>query len=261
MAAFEHLPPDVYALILAFFSTYPRLGCGISNNSAHALSLCKSIASLAPERWLPGVWATMDRDVLRVFVMVHFCRPPDYPRWPDRILPTLRDALGGLDFVHSAGTPLLHAVRFRNRRTVDLLITTGVNVDRAYWVNRTPLWHCGEHGDEPALLGIAEALIAAGADLNVQDDVGKDTPLNMAVYHRQYKMALLLIAAGADVFACDRGGRGPYYYAMERGGTDDGSFDVVEALEAKGETAARSIQARRDARAANHAANGPGGDY
>ena len=47
---------------------------------------------------------------------------------------------------------------------------------------------------------VMEALLAAGAEVNVGDEEGF-TPLHMAAFHRQADYALLLLEAGADVEA------------------------------------------------------------
>ena len=64
-------------------------------------------------------------------------------------------------------------------------------------------------------------LVAAGANVDIADHVGGDTPLNIAVFHRNERVAHVLIAAGADVNVRDHVGRAPLWYAMDKECSDD----------------------------------------
>jgi ankyrin repeat protein len=105
----------------------------------------------------------------------------------------------------------------------------------------TPLLFAARDG----LLGAAEVLIAAKADLNAADPNGM-TPLMMAVTNNQLDVAQLLVEKGADVRAPDWWGRTPLWAAVEirnldlrSGATENGvdrdaAFRLIEVILARG---------------------------
>lgn len=60
----------------------------------------------------------------------------------------------------------------------------------------------------------ARALIAAGADIDIEDP-DRVTPLVMAVMNRHFDLAAMLIEAGADIDKWDFAGRTPLYVAVD----------------------------------------------
>jgi uncharacterized protein len=105
----------------------------------------------------------------------------------------------------------------------------------------TPLLFAARDG----LLGAAEVLVAAKADLNAADPNGM-TPLMMAITNNQLDVARLLVEKGADVRAADWWGRTPLWAAVEirnldlrSGATENGvdrdaAFHLIEAIIARG---------------------------
>ena len=66
---------------------------------------------------------------------------------------------------------------------------------------------------------VVEALIAAGADVNVRSK-DQSTPLHSAAKRGRTWAVLALIAAGADTGARDADGRTALDYAVDRGHTE-----------------------------------------
>jgi ankyrin repeat protein len=85
---------------------------------------------------------------------------------------------------------------YPNLNLVNDLIVLGANLE---WKDEengglTPLHVAAEFGR----VDIAQMLIAAGADVNMQDDIG-ETPLHRAAYYGIVEIVRMLIAAGSDV--------------------------------------------------------------
>jgi ankyrin repeat protein len=74
----------------------------------------------------------------------------------------------------------------------------------------TPLLYAAREG----CVACVQALIAAGADLNLEDP-DRITPLNMALLNLHFDVAAGLIKAGADVDKWDLFGRSPLYMAAD----------------------------------------------
>jgi ankyrin repeat protein len=137
-------------------------------------------------------------------------------------------------------TPLMWAVAERNLDTVKMLIAHGANVNaRSYFVPSahgrgfegatpappnekqavdelasgwlTPLMFAAREGD----LGIARALVAAGAELNTIAGDGKDA-LGLAVFNGQYELASFLIDNHANVNHADAQRFTPLFWAVDR---------------------------------------------
>lgn len=125
------------------------------------------------------------------------------------------------------GTLLHQAIAKKNLECVDLLITLGANINTQNKSGWTPLYAATFYNHTE----IADILIAAGADLNIPDHVGETAlhcatlaDLNTPEVYRQTtldytkltnseKIALKLIAAGADLNCKDKYGCTPLYRA------------------------------------------------
>ena len=101
-------------------------------------------------------------------------------------------------------------------------IAAGADVNAKDVVGRTPLSHAAEAGHKE----IAELLIANGADVNAKDKPGW-TPLFYAAFSGRTEVAELLIAEGVDVNAKDN--LGTLRYAAS-----GGHKEIVELLIANG---------------------------
>jgi ankyrin repeat protein len=89
------------------------------------------------------------------------------------------------------------------RASIELLISHGVNVNQATGVGgMTPLHMAARRGN----VAIAEALLAAGANIEARDSKG-ETPLRRAVNCGKKDIVRLLIAHGANPLSQDRFGR------------------------------------------------------
>lgn len=102
---------------------------------------------------------------------------------------------------HDGFTPLHLAAFFGQKSTVDFLLARGVDVN-ATSKNASalrPIHSAVAHrGDPDVALGIAKALVEAGAEINVAQQGGW-TPLHAAAFHGHAPMVELLLAHGADV--------------------------------------------------------------
>ena len=108
-----------------------------------------------------------------------------------------------------------------NLRIAELLIQAGARVNTVDEYSYTPLQRaCSRHED------VAIALLAAGANPNVQDNDG-DTPLHVSFgYYQSGKATLALLENGARVDVCNNAGQTPLHAVLtdpNRGGSTDGS--------------------------------------
>ena len=101
-------------------------------------------------------------------------------------------------------TPLMQAARKAVPESVQLLLGAGVSVNACNELDRTVLMHSlySESTDVSAVLGVVEALLAAGAAVNARDP-GGDTALHLLSFHSYTQpwaaaAARLLLASGAD---------------------------------------------------------------
>jgi ankyrin repeat protein len=97
------------------------------------------------------------------------------------------------------GWSLLHLAA--DRRTAELLLEHGAEIEarnrhKVFGPGNRPL-HAAVYMDRP---DVAEALMAAGADVNSTDDTGW-TPLHIAVSNGRVELVKRLLDAGADVNA------------------------------------------------------------
>ena len=104
-------------------------------------------------------------------------------------------------FSHDGFTPLHLAAFFGQKSAVDFLLAPGVDVN-ATSKNASALRAIhsavAHRGDSEVALGIAKALVAAGAEINVAQQGGW-TPLHAAAFHGHAPMVEFLLAHGADV--------------------------------------------------------------
>ena len=76
----------------------------------------------------------------------------------------------------------------------------------------SPLARAASRGDLPEV----KALVAAGANVNVTDALGR-TPLHMAAFYGRTKVSDCLLTSGADIHARDRVGMTPLHAAVLAG--------------------------------------------
>lgn len=95
------------------------------------------------------------------------------------------------------GTPLIDTVRIADsmpecREVAIALLQLGANPNVRSDFG-TPLAHAAEHGD----IGLAKALLDAGADVNLADEL-TGPPLHIAIKKRNQDIIVLLLERGAD---------------------------------------------------------------
>jgi ankyrin repeat protein/beta-lactamase regulating signal transducer with metallopeptidase domain len=84
------------------------------------------------------------------------------------------------------------------------------------------------------------SLLAEGADVNAMDDRLAGTPLHLAAYSNQKKMAEFLISRGADVNARNKWDRTPLHIALDQGHTE-----IAELLRQNGARLEPATEAAR----------------
>ncbi len=84
-------------------------------------------------------------------------------------------------------------------QVIKALIEAGVDVNAQNIKGETALYLAAKRGDTEAV----KMLLAAGAEVNTQDNYNKETPLNQAARRDHTEIVKALIAAGADVNAKD----------------------------------------------------------
>ena len=119
---------------------------------------------------------------------------------------------------------LVDAARRQDRSTVKTLLTQRADV-KAVQADGAGALHWAAHWDDVEMAGW---LIAAGADVNVRDDLGV-SPLLIASTNASAPMVERLLAAGANPNAASLGGETPLLVASRAG-----NAAVVNALLAKG---------------------------
>ncbi len=105
---------------------------------------------------------------------------------------------------------LIQAIKENDVETVDLLLEEGVNLSYQDDKGRSALM-------QAAILGrtaLVKKLISHKAPLNQVDFYG-DTPLILALHHKQKEVASLLLEAGADVNHANQNGYTPLMFAVE----------------------------------------------
>jgi ankyrin repeat protein len=112
--------------------------------------------------------------------------------------------------------PLQLAAFFGRREAAELLLARGGDVQSVARNNfKVTALHAALAGPAP---DIARSLIAAGADVNAQQQDGV-TPLHEAAANGQLELVQLLLERGADVSAQDGKGRSAVDFAREGGHT------------------------------------------
>ena len=111
------------------------------------------------------------------------------------------------------GPPLSVAVRKGNLKAVESLLAAGADVNAADILGRTALHVACFYNRKQ----IAELLIAHGADVKARDSDGL-TPLHAAVLAANPEIATLLLAKGADVNAQTETGMTPLHLTAAIGG-------------------------------------------
>lgn len=126
------------------------------------------------------------------------------------IIQLLLDAGAKIHISCGQGYPLLHhAVLTGSLETVELLVKRGANVNNAS-IRRSPLHTAAQKGDEK----IAIFLLANGANINAIDNEGV-TPLNEAISYKHGGLAKIFIEKKADVNAARRDGATPLHAAAQ----------------------------------------------
>jgi ankyrin repeat protein len=105
------------------------------------------------------------------------------------------------------------AVRKKNKRLVDLLISHGADVDGANGLIGGPILLAAEEG----LRDIVMALLSRKANVNKFHEEDRRTPLHWAAHNGHKDVVSLLMSNGANVHAVDRYGKQPCDYAAQRG--------------------------------------------
>jgi hypothetical protein len=122
---------------------------------------------------------------------------------------TYRDTVWSVDGVRSMEPKALTiqmAAKHGNLPAVRALLQSGVNpdeyIDGLHEAGKTPICTALHIAAGAGHLGVAKALIEAGADVNKQetlDDLGGRTPLMLAAVHGHTPVIMELIRAGANV--------------------------------------------------------------
>lgn len=112
--------------------------------------------------------------------------------------------------------PLLHAMFAQDFGFVKLLLDNGANPNVTFSNKLTRPVHMAAFY---ANLPLAELLVAAKADLNVQDSEG-NTPLIAAVYKNNYDIVKLYRGAGADPLIKSFLGKNALEYSIFYGNSD-----------------------------------------
>ncbi|NOU36218.1 MAG: hypothetical protein HOO88_05570 [Kiritimatiellaceae bacterium] len=113
-------------------------------------------------------------------------------------------------------TALFAAVQNEKYDALSYLLMRGAKAEVNSRVLRTPLFYAVCWGDTSHSDNIREALIAAGAQVNFQDEKGVSVLMN-AVRSGHLRQVRGLISHGADVNATDRAGLSVMEYAVQRG--------------------------------------------
>jgi ankyrin repeat protein len=106
----------------------------------------------------------------------------------------------------------LHLATCYGQDIVALLIVKGADVNIQDRIGRTPLHWIAQEGQTE----IAELLLAKGADPNKRDSAGQ-TPLHLAAIEGHQTVALSLIKSGANINVLDGEGFTPLFLAKARG--------------------------------------------
>ena len=121
----------------------------------------------------------------------------------------------GLVDVHTkdkwGNTPLYWAAAWGSLEVVELLISSGAEVNAKGYNDWTPLHLVAVRHS----LAVAELLISSGAEVNAKTN-GGSTPLHAAARMNSLEVAELLISSGADVNAKNNDGQTPLHRARSQ---------------------------------------------
>jgi len=112
---------------------------------------------------------------------------------------------------------LIDACRSGQLASVEQLIAAGANVDTQDDAGKTPLMHAAWYGHTTT--ETITALLKAGANVNLCDEEGK-TALMISAWWSHAKTVTALIAAGANVDAHDHDGNTALMLAAREGNTE-----------------------------------------
>lgn len=114
----------------------------------------------------------------------------------------------------------LAALASRNKsseRTVEILISAGINVNLQDSYGNTALHYAAQYSQTASTEGTVEILINANVDVNLQDNLGRSALCNAASrtkFSSTEHTVEILINAGANINLQDIAGNTPLYYAI-----------------------------------------------
>jgi ankyrin repeat protein len=94
------------------------------------------------------------------------------------------------------------ATSLKNEKALEILLYAGADVDTRK-AGVAPLHLAADSGGD---IGMATLLIAGGSEIDIRNIVNDCTPCHLAAMDRNRDMITLLVAAGADLAACDNTG-------------------------------------------------------
>ena len=117
--------------------------------------------------------------------------------------------------------PLLAALVGKHIRAAETLLEHGADVEIRGMRERTPLHEAIDN------VGMMQSLLSKGANVNCQQD-DQRTPLHLAAYHRELKVARVLVERNADVNSRDKEGKTPLFLLLEDSSLNEDSDNILE---------------------------------